>query len=85
MMEFKHIETEADYDAAVEEVERLFDAEPSTPEEGRLGQLVGLVVAYNGMHHEVRPPGQIEMLRYYVESRGLAGRIAAWLERLWKG
>lgn len=45
-MEIKPIKNEADYKAVLEEIERLFDAGPDTPEGDRLDLLTTLVEAY---------------------------------------
>lgn len=47
---------EADYDKALAEIERLFDAKLGTPEGERLDALVTLVVAYEQEHYPVGPP-----------------------------
>jgi antitoxin component HigA of HigAB toxin-antitoxin module len=44
-MDIRAIKTEADYRKALEEVERLFDAVPDTPEGDRLEMLSTLVEA----------------------------------------
>ena len=44
-MEIRPIRTEADYEAALAEIERLFDAAPNTPESDRLDVLTTLVEA----------------------------------------
>ncbi len=46
-MEIRPIKTETDYPAALDEIENLFDAEPSTPEGDRLEVLTTLVEAYD--------------------------------------
>ncbi len=43
--------TEADYDAALDHVDTLMDAEPDSPEEEELGNLVALIVAYEHKHY----------------------------------
>jgi HTH-type transcriptional regulator/antitoxin HigA len=50
-MEIQPIKTEADYEAALHEIEVLFDAEPDTPEGDRLDALVTLVEAYEAEHY----------------------------------
>jgi HTH-type transcriptional regulator/antitoxin HigA len=71
-MEIQPIRDEADYDAALEEIERLFDAVPGTPEGDRLEVLSILVEAYEDEHYPVSLPDPIEAIRYYMESRGLS-------------
>ncbi|GLI35008.1 helix-turn-helix domain-containing protein [Desulforhabdus amnigena] len=73
-MEIKPIKTEADYEAALEEVDRLFDAGPNTPEGDRLEVLTTLIEAYEEKHHHIPPPDPIEAVLYYMESRGLSRR-----------
>ncbi|BAZ16062.1 hypothetical protein NIES4071_79370 [Calothrix sp. NIES-4071] len=46
MIELRPIKTEADYRAALCEIEALFDAQPNTPECDRLDILATLVEAY---------------------------------------
>lgn len=70
----KPIKTNEDYQAALEEIDRLFDAEPDTPEGDRLEILVTLVEAYENKHHPIPPPDPIEAIEYHMESRGLSRR-----------
>jgi len=66
------IRTEADYRAALDEIERLFDAEPNTPECDLLEVLTTLVETYEQQHYPIAPPDPIEAILYYLESRGLS-------------
>lgn len=70
-MKIKPIKTEADYEATLEEIERIFDATPGTPEADRLEVLVTLVEAYEDEHHSIPLPDPIEAIKYHMESRGL--------------
>jgi HTH-type transcriptional regulator/antitoxin HigA len=54
-MDVRPIKTEADYQAALEEIERLFDAAPDTPEVDRLEVLATLVEAYEDKHYSFDP------------------------------
>jgi HTH-type transcriptional regulator/antitoxin HigA len=71
MMDIKPVKTEADYEAALAEIDRLFNAEPGTPEGDRLEVLATLVEAYEDEHYALPLPDPIEAIAYYVESRGL--------------
>ena len=71
-MEIKPIKTEVDYEAAIEEIERLFNAKPDTPEGDRLDVLTTLVEAYEDEHYELPPSRPVEAILYYMESRGLS-------------
>jgi HTH-type transcriptional regulator/antitoxin HigA len=73
-MDIKPIKTEADYQAALEEIEGLFDAAPDTPEGDRLEVLVTLVDAYEEKHYRLPKPDPIEAILYHMESRGLTRR-----------
>ena len=70
-MEIKPIKTEADYEVALKEIERLFDAEPGTPEGDRLEILATLVEAYEDEYYALPAPDPVEAILYYMESRGL--------------
>ncbi len=73
-MEIRPIRTEADYQAALAEIDSLFDAAPHTPEGDRLDVLATLVEAYEGQHYSLPAPDPIEAIKYYMESRGLSRR-----------
>jgi HTH-type transcriptional regulator/antitoxin HigA len=73
-MEVKPIKNEADYQAALEEIERLFDAAPDTPEGDRLDVLTTLIEAYEEKHYNIPMPDPIEAILYHMESRGLLRR-----------
>ncbi|WP_427157744.1 helix-turn-helix domain-containing protein [Aliinostoc sp. HNIBRCY26] len=72
MSELRPLRTEADYRAALNEIERLFDAQQNTPECDRLEILTTLVEAYEQQHYPILPPDPIEAILYYLESRGLS-------------
>ena len=73
-MEIKPIKTESDYQAALTEIDRLFDVVPGTPDSDRLEVLTTLVEAYESKHDAIPLPDPIEALAYYMESRGLTRR-----------
>ena len=72
-MDIRPIRTEADYQAALAEIERLFGAVPNTPESDRLDVLTTLVQAYEEQHYYMPAPDPVEAIKYYMESRGLSG------------
>lgn len=74
MVEIKPIRTEMDYEAALAEIEQLFEAVPGTPEGDRLEVLTTLVEAYEEKHYPIPLPDPIEAIYYYLESRGLSRR-----------
>ncbi|HEW98224.1 MAG: transcriptional regulator [Candidatus Parabeggiatoa sp. nov. 3] len=71
MMEIKPIRVEADYEAALKEIEALFDARANTPEGDRLEVLSILVEAYENQHYSIPYPDPIEAIKYHLETRGL--------------
>ncbi|HID50693.1 MAG TPA: helix-turn-helix domain-containing protein [Anaerolineae bacterium] len=73
-MDIRPIKTEADYEWALAEIETLLDAEPDTLDGDRLDVLVTLVEAYEDEHYSIPLPDPVEMLLYYMESRGLTRR-----------
>jgi len=73
-MEIRPIKTKADYEAALEEIEQLFQAEQGTPEGDRLEVLTTLVEAYEDQHYNLPLPDPIEAILYHMESRGLSRR-----------
>ena len=70
-MRLKPIRTGADYEAALEEIDRLIDAEPGTPEGDRLDILTTLIEAYEARHHPIEAPDPIAALEYFMEQRGV--------------
>ena len=73
-MKIKPIRTQADYEAALREIERLFDAKPGTAEADRLEVLTTLTEVYEEKHYAIPLPDPIEAILYHMESRGLSRR-----------
>ncbi len=71
-MDIKPIKTDREYQAALKEIDRLFDAAVDTPDGDRLEVLVALVEAYERQHYPISLPDPIEAIEYYMESRGLS-------------
>jgi HTH-type transcriptional regulator / antitoxin HigA len=71
-MKIKPIKTEADYEAALKEVEHLFNIKPGTPGADRLEILTTLIESYEEKHCSIPLPDPIETILYYMESRGLS-------------
>src|SRR5262245_25673851 len=72
MNTIKPIKTEADYDAALAEIDTLMDAKSGTSEGDRLDVLVTLVEAYEEKHWRIDPPDPIEAIKLRMQQRGLS-------------
>ena len=71
MADVKPIRSEADYEAALEEVGRLWGAKLGTPRGDRLDVLATLIDAYEGEHHPIDPPDPIEAIKFRMEQQNL--------------
>ena len=70
-MDIKPIRTEQDYEDALQEITQLFNAPVGSPEADRLDVLTTLVEAYELQHYPMPQADPVEMLKYFMESRGL--------------
>jgi HTH-type transcriptional regulator/antitoxin HigA len=68
------IRTEADYEAALAEIDHLLDATEGSAEAERLELLSILVEAYEEVHHPIDPPDPIDAIRFRMEQQGLSRR-----------
>lgn len=50
------IKSESEYEAALAEIEKLWDSKEGTPEACPLDELVELVVQYEEVHYPIEPP-----------------------------
>ncbi|MFT8923146.1 helix-turn-helix domain-containing protein [Acetobacter sp.] len=69
--DLKPIRNEADYDAALDEVGRLWGAKSGTPDGDKLDVLATLIDAYEAKHHPIDPPDPVEAIRFRMEQQGL--------------
>ncbi|MBI3959382.1 MAG: transcriptional regulator [Chloroflexi bacterium] len=69
-MQIKPIHNDEEYEAALQEIDRLWDAANGTPEGDTLEILVTLVEAYEKGRYELPPPDPIQAIEYFMESRG---------------
>ena len=70
-MDIKPIKNEADYEAALVEIDRLMDAKPGTGEGDRLDVLATLVEAWEQKYHRIEDPDPIEAILHRMEALGL--------------
>lgn len=71
MKEIKPIKTEADYDAAMVEIGRLWGAKSGTLAGDRLDVLATLIEVYEEKHYPMDPPDPIEAIKFRMEQQGL--------------
>ncbi|WP_137390572.1 transglycosylase domain-containing protein [Rhodoligotrophos defluvii] len=64
------IRSEADYRAALAEIDELFAAEPGSTEADRLEVLCILVAEYERKTHPVAPPDPVEFLSFAMRAQG---------------
>ena len=76
-MKLRPIKTDLDYQNALKEIEKLFDAKPNSPELDCLDILTTLVEAYEQQHYPIDAPDAISAIWYYLEARGLSERDLA--------
>jgi HTH-type transcriptional regulator/antitoxin HigA len=91
-MDIHPIKTEADYERALGEIERLWGAAANTPKGDKLDILLTLVEAYEQAHYPIDPPDPVEAIKFRMEQMGLTrkdlepylgkrGRVAEVLNR----
>jgi HTH-type transcriptional regulator/antitoxin HigA len=71
-MDLRPIKTKRDYEAALKEAEKLWDAPAASKEADRLEVLVLLIQAYEARHYPIPDPDPIDFLDHVMEARGLA-------------
>jgi HTH-type transcriptional regulator/antitoxin HigA len=66
------LHSEADYDAALNEIERYFENEPKvrTPEADRFDLLALIIEDYERKRWPIEPPDTIDAIRYGMETGG---------------
>jgi HTH-type transcriptional regulator/antitoxin HigA len=69
-MQLKPIKTDADHEAALREIERLWDADEGTADGDRLEILTTLVEAYEEAHFPMDMPDPIEAIKFRLEQQG---------------
>ena len=70
-MTIRPIRNEADYDAALAEIDRLMGVAPDTPDCDRLEVLVTLVEKYESARWRIDAPDPIAAIHHIMEARGL--------------
>ena len=68
----KPIRTNADYDAALLELKKLWGAKSGTIQGDRLDVLATLIDAYESEHFPMDPPDPVEAIKFRMEQQGLS-------------
>lgn len=70
-VDIQPIKTEKDYDAALQLIEELWDAEEGTDEGDRVGILITLVDAYEQINHPIYPPDPVAAIEFHMDQNEL--------------
>jgi HTH-type transcriptional regulator / antitoxin HigA len=73
-MKIKPIRTEHDYQAALQKIDHLFNAEVGTSEADLLEVLVILVKAYEAHHYPIPLPDPVSAIEFHMDRLGLTRR-----------
>lgn len=71
-MDIQPIKTEKDYEAALQLVEELWEAEEGTDEGDRLDIMITLVDAYEKINHPIYPPDPVAAIEFHMDQNGLS-------------
>jgi len=69
-MKVKPIRADADHEAALKEIERLWGAAENTPDGDRLDVLITLVEAYEQQRYPIDIPDPIQAIQFRLEQEG---------------
>ncbi|MDX1537292.1 transcriptional regulator [Arsukibacterium sp.] len=70
-MDIRPIRNDADYKAALHEVEQLMLAQPDTPDGEKLDVMVTLIEAYEAKHFPMDLPDPVAAIKFEMERKGL--------------
>ncbi|MCP3961784.1 MAG: helix-turn-helix domain-containing protein [bacterium] len=73
-MNIKPIKTEADHEAALAEIDSLWQAPSGSPESDRLEILATLVEAYEEKNHPIEPPDPVDAIIFRMDQLGMSRR-----------
>ncbi len=71
MMRVRPIKTKTDHEAAMAQIEKLWDASPGSEDADTLEVLAVLVEAYENEHVEILPPDPIDAILFSMEQQGM--------------
>lgn len=65
------IESEDDFDAAIERIGQLMNSPKDSPERAEMNVLVTLAKEYERVHHPLPPADPVEAVRFVMDRKGL--------------
>ena len=71
MFQIKPIKTKSDYDAALKDIDMLWEASPNTEEGDNLEVLITLVEKYESEHFDISAPDPVEAIKFIMEQKGI--------------
>ncbi len=71
-MDIQPIKTEKDYEAALQLIEELWEAEEGTDEGDRLDIMITLVDAYEKVNHPIYPPDPVAAIEFHMDQNELS-------------
>jgi HTH-type transcriptional regulator/antitoxin HigA len=70
-MDIQPIKSKADYESALLETEKLWDAKKGTPEGDKLDILIMLIEAWEDAHDPIGFPDPVEAIKFHMEQTGM--------------
>ena len=67
MLEITHIQTEAEYDAALARIDELLGSEPCSPEDEELDRISDLVIRYEDEHYPIESPAPDALVEFLLD------------------
>jgi HTH-type transcriptional regulator / antitoxin HigA len=74
MMDIKILKTEKEYEATLQRIEALMDAEPGSAQEEELELLTLLVEKFEEEHYPIDPPDPVEAILFRMDQQGLTAK-----------
>jgi HTH-type transcriptional regulator/antitoxin HigA len=65
------LQTQAEYETALAQIETLMNAEPNSSQEKELERLAILVEEYEHEHYPISAPDPVEAMKFRMEQQGL--------------
>ena len=65
------IQSEADYDAALERANEIWGAPPGSEEGDEIDALITIIESFEAAHHPIDPPDPIEAILFRIDQLGL--------------